>query len=298
MSGSNRGGFDGNADFRVRAGSRLMDERTISVGSIDLAVAEAGAGGRPFLLLHGFTGAKEDFTDFLDRLAERGWHAVAPDQRGHGVSSKPASESDYSFPIYAADALGLADALGWSDLVLLGHSMGGMIAQHVVAMAPERLRGLVLMDTGPGPVKGIDPAMVDAATALVREQGMAALASALAGNDSPLDTEANQRVLAERPGYAEFGERKLLASSPHMYAAMIAGIRDQADRLDALRAAPRIPTLVIVGEQDRPFVAASERMADALDGDLAVIADGGHSPQFESPEAWWSALTVFLDKLS
>jgi pimeloyl-ACP methyl ester carboxylesterase len=275
-----------------------MDERTISVGSVELAVAEAGAGGRPFLLLHGFTGAKEDFTDFLDRLADRGWHAVAPDQRGHGESSKPASESDYSFSTYASDALALVDELGWSDFVLLGHSMGGMVAQHVLAAAPGRLEGLVLMDTGHGPVEGIDPDMVDAACGLVRERGIEGLVAVLADRESPLDTEANKRVLAERPGYAEFGERKLLASSPHMYAAMISAIRDQADRLDALRDTPRLPTLVIVGEQDTPFINASRQMADALDGDLAVIADGGHSPQFESPEAWWSALTVFLDKLS
>ena len=62
-----------------------------------VAVAEAGVGGRPLLLVHGFTGAKEDFTDWLDPLAELGWHAVAPDQRGHGESSQPADEAAYSF---------------------------------------------------------------------------------------------------------------------------------------------------------------------------------------------------------
>jgi len=54
-----------------------------------LEYAEEGAGGRPFLLLHGFTGAKEDFADHLDRWADRGWHVVAPDLRGHGGSSAP-----------------------------------------------------------------------------------------------------------------------------------------------------------------------------------------------------------------
>ena len=68
-----------------------MIERTIDLighgGPVSLAVAEAGAGGRSLLLLHGFTGAKEDFTEWLDPLAELGWHVVAPDQRGHGESS-------------------------------------------------------------------------------------------------------------------------------------------------------------------------------------------------------------------
>src|SRR3954469_6093217 len=110
-----------------------METRPIELGDVELAVSEAGAGGRPFLLLHGFTGAKEDFTEYhgwLDRLADRGWHAGAPDHRGHGESDKPASEDDYSLATFSRDALALTDALGWSRFVLLGHSMGGMIAQH------------------------------------------------------------------------------------------------------------------------------------------------------------------------
>ena len=62
-----------------------MQIRTLSVGPVDLAIAEAGDGGRPLLLLHGFTGAKEDFTEWLDPLAALGWHGVAPDHRGHGA---------------------------------------------------------------------------------------------------------------------------------------------------------------------------------------------------------------------
>src|SRR5580765_970969 len=99
------------------------------VGEIDLDVAHAGEGGRPLLLIHGFTGAKEDFTDWLDPLAKRGWHAVAPDLRGHGGSAHPEQETDYSFEIFAADMVKLTDALGWDRFVVLGHSMGGMIAQ-------------------------------------------------------------------------------------------------------------------------------------------------------------------------
>lgn len=106
-----------------------MDLRTVDLGDVELSIAEAGVGQRPLLLLHGFTGAKEDFTDWLDRLAASGWHAVAPDHRGHGASSKPTSEDAYSFEIFANDAERLIDALEWRRLVLVGHSMGGMVAQ-------------------------------------------------------------------------------------------------------------------------------------------------------------------------
>src|SRR5215471_13597475 len=98
-----------------------MTERAVAVGDVELSIAEAGSGQRPLLLVHGFTGAKEDFTPWLGMLADAGWHAVAPDLRGHGASSKPTAESAYTFELMADDVLALADALDWDTLVLLGH---------------------------------------------------------------------------------------------------------------------------------------------------------------------------------
>jgi len=69
------------------------------------------------------------------------------------------------------------------------------------------------------------------------------------------------------------------------------------DRLDDLRSL-RMPALVLVGDGDRPFLKPSQRMAEAIPGaTLAVIPDAGHSPQFESPDHWWKALTTFLATL-
>jgi 3-oxoadipate enol-lactonase len=273
-----------------------VDQRIIDLGDVELSIAEAGAGQRPFLLLHGFTGAKEDFTDWLDPLAGAGWHAVAPDHRGHGASSKPSSEDAYSFEILADDAVRLIDALGWQRFALLGHSMGGMVAQFIVHGTPERLRALVLMDTDHGPVQGLDPLLVEGAVSIVRTQGIDALADILAESESPLDTPAHKHLLARQPGYAEFEDRKLRATSPALYAAMAPAFVRTGDRLDELkRLPPSLSTLVIVGEQDRPFVGSSERMAAAIPGgSLAVIPDAGHSPQFENPEAWWNVLSTFL----
>src|SRR3954463_791815 len=118
---------------RTNEGSAAMgiDVRDIEVGDgIHLNVAEAGRGGRPFLLVHGFTGAKEDFTEWLDRLADAGWHAVAADNRGHGASEKPDDEGQYTFDLLAGDVLDLAGTLWGNDasFLLLGHSMGGVVA--------------------------------------------------------------------------------------------------------------------------------------------------------------------------
>lgn len=281
-----------------------MEVREIEVEGGDarlaLSVAEAGVGGRPLLLVHGLTGAKEDFTDWLDPLAELGWHAIAPDQRGHGASPQPADEVSYSFDHFASDLLGLLDAMGWTQTVALGHSMGGMVLQTAVLAEPDRFGAIVLMDTAHGPLLA-DRALVDLAIEIAQTRGMAALVAAqdAVEDDRALGNEVDRRLKAERPGYREFGERKMLASSVAMYTAMIRQITDPAgtERLEALRTLP-LPALVIVGEHDQPFVQPSKRMADALPkGELAVIAQAAHSPQFESPEPWWTALQAFLERV-
>ena len=286
-----------------------MDVRRIEVATgIEIEVLEAGAGagsGRNLLLVHGFTGAKEDFADHLDELAALGggWHVVAPDLRGHGRSSQPEGVDAYSLAAFAGDVLALADALGWDRFTLLGHSMGGMVAQVAALEAggAARLDGLVLMDTSHGPIGGLDIDMIELGKAVVAEGGMEALVTAQRDAGGALDTAANERVTAERPGYREFGEKKALACADDMWLGMIDEVvHTQADRLDGLAAGLEgVPTLVIVGEQDRPFLPHADRMAAAITGaELAVIPDAGHSPQFESPEAWFSALSAFLVRVA
>ena len=275
----------------------VTNAREVRLGDVQLAIAEAGIGGRPVMLVHGFTGAKEDFTDFLEPLAERGWHAVAPDLRGHGASDHPGDEESYSLAIMAADLLALADALGWGSFVLLGHSMGGMIAQQLLLAHPERVRALVLMDTTHGPIDWVEPDTRELAAAVVREQGIPALMEALKllRDEDPLMTPAFLRLLHDKPGYSEFCDAKLLASAPAMWLAMSNAMLTQPDRLDRLDDVD-VPTLVIVGEQDIPFVAHGERMAKMIPGArLAIIPDAGHSPQFENTTAWWEALSSFLE---
>lgn len=275
-------------------------ERNVYLGDVELSIAEAGAGGCPLLLVHGFTGAKEDFSPWLDRLAGAGWHAVAPDLRGHGASSKPTEAAAYSLEILADDVLRLADALGWQRFVLLGHSMGGMVAQFMARNAAARLDGLILMDTAHGPLDNLDPDLIEAAVSIVRARGMDGLAEVMAEREGPLETPAHRRLTAEQPGYAEFEDRKFRATAPALYAAMAPEFVTTADRLDSLRDLPKsLPVLVIVGEQDQPFLGPSQRMAAAvIRGALEIIPDAGHCPQFENPDAWWNALAGFLAKIA
>jgi pimeloyl-ACP methyl ester carboxylesterase len=273
-----------------------MEERRIELDEVTVAVLQAGSpGDRPLLLVHGFGGAKEDFADHLDELAQGGRHVVSPDLRGHGSSGHPAGEESYSLEIFAADQLALADALGWGTFDLLGHSMGGMVVQTLVLKSPERVDRLVLMDTCAGPVQGIDIDLIQLAVQVARDEGVGLIADILAEADSPLTTPAGKRLLEERPGYREMGDRNLRACSDDMYAAMAAVMYTQDDRIDRLRAFSG-PCLVLVGDQDKPFLEASRHLAEAIsDARLVVIPDAGHSPQFENPDAWLEALTSFLD---
>lgn len=274
---------------------RPVEERRIDLGDLEVAVLEAGdPGGRPLLLVHGFGGAKEDFADHLDELAAGGRHVVAPDLRGHGSSGHPPGEGSYSLEHFAADQRALAAALGWSSFDLLGHSMGGMIVQVLVLEAPHLVDRLILMDTCPGPVQGIDQDLIELAIQVARAEGVDVIADILAESDSPLTTPAGKRLLEERPGYREMGDRNLRACSSEMYAAMASIMSTQDDRTAAL-AALTMPCLVLVGDQDKPFLEPSRRMAEIVVGSqLVVIPDAGHSPQFENPDAWLEALVAFL----
>mgnify|MGYP003556805088 CR=1 FL=1 len=263
-----------------------------------LAYDEAGTGGRPLMLVHGYTGGRVDFDVWMEPLAEAGHHVVAPDLRGHGATGGPDDPGKYGLGSFADDLVALADQLGWGSFNLLGHSMGGMIAQHLVLERPDRVEGLVLMDTHHGPVRGIDPDLLDLAIAVATTEGMEALATAMdALGASPLETEAARRLRAERPDLVALDRAKFLASHPTMYATMGRLLVDRPDRLAHL-AQVAAPTLVMVGELDGPFLAASRRMAETIpDARLVVLEGAGHSPQREAPEAWWAALDQFLESV-
>jgi 3-oxoadipate enol-lactonase len=273
-----------------------MQTRVVSLPSLDISVLEAGGGGRPMLLVHGYTGAKEDFADHIDALAELGWWVVAPDLRGHGGTDHPEDPAEYSLERFSDDLVELVDELEWDRFVLLGHSMGGMVAQVLAIGHGHRLDGLVLMDTGHGPVTSIDRDTAALGAHIAAESGMAAIKEILdaMGADAPLDNEAYKRVARERPGHQEFSDHKLLTASPAMYGSMLLQLLDVDDRLLAL-AAVAVPTLVMVGELDADFIAPSAALAAAIGGARHdVLAGGGHSPQFESPDEWWTSLSGFL----
>lgn len=268
--------------------------RVVVDDGVGLEVVEQGS-GPTLLLVHGFGGAKEDFADQVEALAAR-YHVVTFDHRGHGESDGPSDAFAYSFDRLTADTVAVADAVGAGQFRLLGHSLGGMIARRLVLAHPERVDALVLMDTSPGPVPGIDGELLEMGAVIALNEGMTEL-KRIMDAFQPLGTPAYEKLMAERPGYREFNDRKWETLSPVMWATLGREIRDQPDQLAAL-AAVTCPTLVIVGVQDEPFMEVSRAMADTIAGaERVVIPDAGHSPQFENPEAWLATLERFLARV-
>lgn len=277
-----------------------MRTRQVDLGPVTLEVTEAGEGNeRRVLLVHGFTADAGEVAEALDPLAGRGWHAVAPDLRGHGRSDHPTDPDAYSFEILAADVLALADDLGWERFALVGHSMGGGVAQLIALDHAERLTGLVLASTFHGPVPGVTLELVELGRWIVRESGMAGLAAALAARraENPDSVAAFERLQEARPDHGERSRQRLESTSPDMWMALAPRFVTQEDRLDRL-AALDVPTAVIVGELDSTMLDDCRRIAAAIPGaQLTVVPEAGHVPQLEQPEAWWGALSGFLDGL-
>ncbi|MFI0350555.1 alpha/beta fold hydrolase [Actinomadura sp. 9N407] len=105
-------------------------------------VAEAGSGPL-VLLLHGFPECWYSWRHQLVALAEAGYHAVAPDQRGYARTGGPAEVDQYTIHHLVGDAVGLIDALGEDQAVIAGHDWGAPVAWHTAQFRPERVRGVI-----------------------------------------------------------------------------------------------------------------------------------------------------------
>ena len=277
----------------------MQVERVVVDDGVGLVVASVGDPEAPGLLLvPGFGGAKEDFADHVDALAVT-HRVVTFDHRGHGESDQPADPRAYSLDRLAADTRFVAAALGLRDLRLLGHSMGGMVVRRVVLHGTDGTGGLggldavVFMDTSAGVPPGIDVALVELGVEVVRTSGMATLRQIQDELDL-MGSDAHRRVLDERDGFREYMADRWRVLSPVMWSTLALEIATQPDQLDALHALD-VPTLVIVGAQDAQFLEPCRAIAAAVPAArYAEIADAGHSPQFEQPDAWRAVLVDFL----
>lgn len=118
---------------------------TIVAGDLTFHYVKWGEQGRPIVGIHGLTANAFSFQAWADGLATD-YQFYAHDLRGRGDSDKP--EHGYSVPIHAADLTHLIDAWGLERPILIGHSLGALIALYFAAHYPDKLSKLVLVDAG------------------------------------------------------------------------------------------------------------------------------------------------------
>lgn len=119
-----------------------IHHRTLETNGIRMHIAEAGEG--PLVILcHGFPESWYSWRHQLTALAEAGYHAVAPDQRGYGQTDKPEPIEQYTVLHLVGDLVGLLDALGAPSAVIAGHDWGAPVAWHAALLRPERFRAVI-----------------------------------------------------------------------------------------------------------------------------------------------------------
>lgn len=270
-------------------------------GGIRMEIEQWGHGDRPLVLVHGYTGSRDDFSEQLDPLSRSGL-TIALDLRGHGGTTRASDAYGYTFDALAGDLLAALDALEVARCDLLGHSMGGIVALLATLEAPERVASLVLMDTLAAPRALLPDALRASTHALVERGGMQALADALEGaaRAGAAPQPAAMKAHIERVGPDRYWRRiraKLRAMDPVAFTTLgdaFGSWPGVAARLGEIAC----PTTVIVGEEDAPFRAPAEALAAGIAGArLEVIPHAAHSPQLENAPAWLAAVTQHLARV-
>ncbi len=231
--------------------------------------------GPVVLLSHGYSATSQMWRGQVEPLS-RGRRLVIWDMRGHGRSDYPADPAAYSEEATVADMAALLDAVGAPTAVVGGLSLGGYMSLAFHRAHPERVEALLIIDTGPGFRK--DEA---------RE----------AWNQNALKTAERY----ERDGLDNLARGSVeMRTSQHRSAAGLAlAARGMLTQRDAavMESLPTIsvPSLVVVGADDTPFLAASEYMAAKIPGARKVVIPGaGHAANIDQPEAFNAAVLEFL----
>jgi pimeloyl-ACP methyl ester carboxylesterase len=116
--------------------------KLVTTNGIKMHVATAGEG--PLVLLcHGFPESWYSWRHQLKALASAGYCAVAPDMRGYGQTDKPEAIDQYTTLHLTGDMVGLVEALGFKDAVIVGHDWGAPVAWHSALFRPDKFRGVV-----------------------------------------------------------------------------------------------------------------------------------------------------------
>ncbi|MFV0473723.1 MAG: 3-oxoadipate enol-lactonase [Pikeienuella sp.] len=247
---------------------------------------EGPPGGRAVLFSNSL-GTDYRIWDALIPLLPAGLRVIRYDKRGHGLSDCPPRGS-WGMGDHVADAAAILDALDVRGAVVVGLSIGGMIAQGLAAERPDLVHGMALCDTA---AKIGDPGMWEERIAAVEAKGIESMA------DAVMERWFTRGYRAERAEDLRLWRNLLTRTTLDGYLGSCAAIRDTDLRESTARL--RLPTLAVCGDEDgsTPPDLVRETAALIPGAEFHLIRDAGHIPCVEQPEALAALLTGFLKRI-
>ena len=239
---------------------------------------EVHGNGPPLLLTHGYSSTSQMWEGQIEALSKH-HELVVWDMRGHGRSDYPADPAAYSEALTVADMAALLDEVGANRTIVGGLSLGGYMSLAFYRAHPERVSALLIIDTGPGFKK--DDAREtwnrrahDTGDRFERE-GLAVLKSASRERSTVSHRDASGLARAAR-GMLTQRDARVIELLPNI----------------------KVPSLVVVGADDTPFLAASDYMATKIPGAKKVVVPAaGHAVNIDQPQAFIEAVLPFLGGL-
>jgi pimeloyl-ACP methyl ester carboxylesterase len=235
---------------------------------------ETHGDGPVILLTHGYSATSQMWRGQVTPLSAKN-KLVTWDMRGHGQSDYPEDQSAYSEEATVADMAALLDHVGTKTAIVGGLSLGGYMSLAFHLKHPERVRALLIIDTGPGyrkdePRDGWNANALKTAERFERD-GLGQLRSGSAERATASHRDATGLAKAAR-GMLTQRDARVINSLPEI----------------------KVPSLVLVGDKDTPFLAAADYMAAKIpNATKVVIANAGHASNIDQPQAFNEALGKF-----
>ena len=259
---------------------------------VELNVRQFGS-GLPLIVLHGFTGDSSTMADLAVQLRDDA-ALVVPDLVGHGLSSAPANEADYSVDHMVSHVVAIGEQLVGDSFHLVGYSMGGRVALALACRHPELLRSLTVIGASAGLANESERAARRAAdhdlAARIEREGMARfvdtwMANPLFATQTRLGAEFLERARAQRLGNSVRALAcSLRAAGSGAMAPLHAGLAECG-----------VPTVLVVGAQDPKFLRIASELVPLMPrAKLIRIGDAGHAAHLEQPVAVAAAIRAQL----